>query len=81
MSADDRRKENEDKRESGLPGGGAGRRDSTEGSPIYPGTGPFPPGDSITMTPGQMGGGDYEESGRSEIFDPANHKESPEKKV
>lgn len=54
MSADDRRKETEQKRGSGLPGDGAGRRESTKGSPIYPGSGPFPPGDAIIMTPGDV---------------------------
>lgn len=72
---EERRKKQDQKRESGQPGGGAGRRDEVKGN-IYPATGPFPPGESTTMMPGQMGGGDYEESGESEIFDPAK----PEKK-
>ncbi len=54
MSADERSNENEQKRDRGLPGGGVGRRESTKGSPIYPASGPLPPGDAIIMTPGDV---------------------------
>jgi hypothetical protein len=57
----------EEKRESGVPGGGAGRRDEVGGSGVYPATGPFPEGDAEVKTPGSWGKGDYEESGDSEL--------------
>lgn len=57
-----------DKRESGKPGGGAGRRDEVKGAPIWPATGPYPPGTAEVRTPGELIDSPYEESGRSEIF-------------
>lgn len=56
------------KQDSGNPGGGAGRRDDVKGSPVWPGTGPFPPGEASVRTGGEWGTDDYNESGRSEIF-------------
>jgi hypothetical protein len=61
----------QDKRDSGKPGGGAGRRDEVKGSPVWPGTGPYPPGDAAVKMGGEWGTNEpkgYDESGTSEIF-------------
>jgi hypothetical protein len=64
-----RRKKKHDKRESGEPGGGAGRRDEgVGGSGVYPGTGAEHPRDAEVRQPGEWGqklGGEV--GGRSEL--------------
>ena len=57
-----------DRRESGEPGGGQGRRDDIGGvSRVYPlGAENIPPDAEIRWS-GQWGGGDYNESGGSEL--------------
>lgn len=57
----------QDERESGMPGGGRGRRDEVGRSGVYPpGAEDIPPDAEIRMA-GSWGGGDYEESGGSEL--------------
>ena len=57
-----------DKRESGDPGGGQGRRDDVGGSGVYPPTADsIPPGAEVRMA-GSWGGGDYNESGGSDLI-------------
>jgi len=64
---------NNEQRESGMPGGGAGRRDEGLGrSGVYPASGPHPPGDATVVTPGSWGQGvrgaaGYEDHGESEL--------------
>lgn len=63
----------ERKRESGLPGGGAGRVDEVGGSGVYPMSGPHPSGNApIIPEPawgqGQRGALGYEDHGESEIY-------------
>lgn len=60
------------KRESGLPGGGAGRKDEVGKSFVYPMSGPHPPGDAPLVAPGSWGQGKrgpagYEDAGESEL--------------
>jgi len=63
----------ETQRESGMPGGGAGRRDEGLGrSGVYPASGPHPPGEAPIVTPGSWGQGargpaGYEDHGDSEL--------------
>ena len=60
-------------RESGMPGGGAGRRDEGLGrSGVYPVSGPHPPGEAPIVAPGSWGQGargaaGYEDHGESEL--------------
>lgn len=55
------------RRESGMPGGGQGRRDEVGRSGVYaPGADNIPPDAEIRMA-GSWGGGDYNESGGSEL--------------
>lgn len=55
------------RRESGEPGGGQGRRDEVGRSGVYPpGADDIPPDAEIRMA-GSWGGGDYNESGGSEL--------------
>jgi hypothetical protein len=56
-----------DKRESGEPGGGQGRRDEVGTSGVYPPTAENIPPDAEIRMAGSWGGGDYEESGGSEL--------------
>jgi hypothetical protein len=57
----------QDQRESGQPGGGQGRRDEVGRSGVYPlGADNIPPNAEIRMA-GSWGGGDYNESGGSEL--------------
>jgi hypothetical protein len=61
------------KRESGLPGGGAGRRDEVGGSGVHPASAGTAPEDSVIRSPAAWGQGDrgaagYEDSGSSELF-------------
>jgi CBS domain-containing protein len=66
-------KDREDKFESGLPGGGAGRKDEVKGSGVYPMSGPHPAGDTPVIPEpawgqGKVGASGYEESGTSELW-------------
>jgi len=61
-----------DKRESGLPGGGAGRTDEVGNTGVYPMSGPHPAGDAPVIGLGGWGQGrrgpaGYEDHGESEI--------------
>ena len=67
------RKGLENQRESGMPGGGAGRKDEVGGSGVYPMSGPHPAGDAPIV--GQTGWGQgargdagYEDHGESQII-------------
>lgn len=58
--------------ESGLPGGGAGRRDEVGGSGVYPASAGKAPRDAEIRTPASWGQGErgpagYEDSGPSEL--------------
>jgi CBS domain-containing protein len=60
------------KRESGLPGGGAGRRDDVGRSGVYPMSGPHPQGDApvvpqASFGQGERGAAGYADSGGSEL--------------
>lgn len=57
----------DDKRESGEPGGGQGRRDDVGGSGVYPPTADAVPPDAEVRMAGSWGGGDYDESGGSDL--------------
>lgn len=65
--------EDESKRESGMPGGGQGRRDEVGRSGVYPVSGPPPPsGDAplhgmASWGQGERGAAGYEDHGDSEI--------------
>lgn len=67
------RNRKQDKRESGLPGGGAGRRDEAGGSGVYPASGPHPK-DDVPIVPaaawgqGERGAAGYADSGTSELW-------------
>ncbi len=59
------------RRESGMPGGGAGRREEASGSGVYPASGPPPPANApyqgmASWGQGERGATGYEDSGRSE---------------
>ncbi len=61
-----------DPRESGLPGGGAGRKDEVGRSGVYPASGPLPPGDAeyrgeMEWGQGSRGPEGYEDHGTSEL--------------
>jgi hypothetical protein len=64
----------DDRRESGNPGGGAGRRDEVGPTGVYPMSGGVPPGKHPELrTPASWGQGDrgpegYEDSGGSELY-------------
>jgi len=66
-------KEDEGRRESGQPGGGAGRRDEVGPTGVYPMSGGIPPGKHPEVrTPAAWGQGDrgaegYNDSGGSEL--------------
>jgi CBS domain-containing protein len=60
------------KQNSGLPGGGAGRKDKVGPTGIHPMSGPLPPGDMPLVWPGGWGQGKrgaagYENHGESEL--------------
>lgn len=62
----------DERRESGQPGGGQGRQDEVGGSGVYPASAKNIPGDAVIRTPQQWGQGDrgaegYEDSGGSEL--------------
>src|SRR5215813_5201204 len=69
----DERAEQESRRESGEPGGGAGRRDEVGPTGVYPMSGGLPPGKHPEVrTPAAWGQGDrgaegYNDSGGSEL--------------
>jgi hypothetical protein len=52
------------KQDSGQPGGGKGRVDEVKGSPVYPGSGPYPSGDAEVRTPASYVHGQTDEQGR-----------------
>ncbi len=60
------------RRESGLPGGGAGRKDEVGRSGVYPMSGPHPAGDAeirgqASWGQGERGAAGYEDHGSSEL--------------
>ena len=60
------------RRESGEPGGGQGRTDKPGKSGVWPGSGPWPPGDVPIQQPGSFGQGErgpegYFDSGDSSV--------------
>lgn len=62
----------EEQRESGSPGGGAGRKDEVGRSGVYPMSGPHPPGDAEIRTQpawgqGERGAAGYEDHGASAL--------------
>lgn len=63
----------DDKRESGRPGGGAGRRDEVGPTGVYPMSGGIPPGRRLNVrAPASWGQGDrgaagYDDAGGSEL--------------
>ena len=59
--------ENDDRRESGEPGGGAGRRDQVGESRVFAPGSDDVPADAEARPAGTWGGGPYEESGGSEL--------------
>lgn len=66
-------KETRAKRESGMPGGGAGRKDKIGKSGVYRVSGPHPRGDApivgmASWGQGQRGATGYEDHGESELF-------------
>lgn len=73
-SDEQRREGEEQRRESGLPGGGAGRRDEVGPTGVYPMSGGIPEGKHPELrTPAAWGQGDrgaegYEDSGGSELY-------------
>ncbi len=63
----------EQKKDSGAPGGGAGRVEDVSGSGVYPASGPLPPGNAPYQAEGSFGQGErgpagYEDSGDSELL-------------
>jgi CBS domain-containing protein len=65
-------KKNEAKRESGVPGGGAGRKDQVGHSGVYPMSGPHPEGEAPMVWPGgwgqgKLGAAGYQNHGESEL--------------
>lgn len=67
-----RQQEKSEKRESGAPGGGAGRKDEVGRTGVYPMSGPHPPGDASIVTPaawgqGKRGAAGFEDHGESEL--------------
>jgi len=62
----------DDVRESGQPGGGAGRREEVGRSGVYPASGPWPEGDAPIVGEkdwgqGERGAAGYEDHGESEL--------------
>jgi hypothetical protein len=72
--SDEQREKADERRESGLPGGGAGRRDEVGPTGVYPMSGGIPEGKHPELrTPAAWGQGDrgaegYEDSGGSELY-------------
>src|SRR5437868_4967338 len=72
-SSDKRNEKRERKRESGLPGGGAGRIDEVRCSGVYPMSGSHPSGDvpivpELASGQGKRGSAGYDDHGESEIY-------------
>jgi len=68
-----RKIEKHNKKDSGRPGGGAGRKDRVGPSGVYPMSGPHPPGEAPAVWPGSWGQGKrgasgYEDHGESELI-------------
>jgi len=68
-----RPEEVEEKRESGMPGGGAGRKDEIGRTGVYRLSGPHPAGDApivgmASWGQGERGATGYEDHGESELF-------------
>lgn len=62
----------EQKRESGMPGGGQGRTDDVRGTGVHPASGPWPEGDAPVRGmagwgQGERGAAGYEDHGESEL--------------
>lgn len=62
----------DERRESGLPGGGAGRKDEVGRSGVYPASGPYPEGNAeireqASWGQGERGAAGYEDHGGSEL--------------
>ncbi len=53
-------------RESGQPGGGQGRKDEVGRTGVYPGSGPYPPGEAEVRTPESFVHGQRDAEGRQE---------------
>jgi hypothetical protein len=51
-------------RDSGQPGGGQGRTDEVGHTGVYPGSGPYPPGDAEVRTPESFVHGQRDAEGR-----------------
>ena len=51
-------------RESGQPGGGQGRVDEVGRTGVWPGSGPYPPGEAEVRTPGSFVRGQRDAEGR-----------------
>jgi hypothetical protein len=51
-------------RESGQPGGGRGRTDEVGHTGVYPGSGPYPPGEAAVRTPESFVHGQRDAEGR-----------------
>ena len=67
------RSDEEQRRESGAPGGGVGRREDVRGSGVYPASGPLPEGDApyhgeASWGQGERGAEGYEDHGDSEAI-------------
>lgn len=67
-----RENQKEDRRESGVPGGGAGRKDEVGRSGVYPASGPLPEGNAeirgqASWGQGHRGAGAFEDHGSSEL--------------
>ncbi len=63
----------EQKKDSGNPGGGAGRVEDVKGSGVYPASGPLPKENApyqseASFGPGKRGAAGYDDSGDSEVF-------------
>jgi putative phosphoribosyl transferase len=63
-------KREDERRESGMPGGGAGRKDEVGRSGVYPASGPYPPGEAeirgqASWGQGERGAAGYEDHGSS----------------
>jgi len=54
----------ESKSDAGQPGGGKGRVDEVQGSPVYSGSGPLPSGEAEVRTPGSFVHGQLDDQGR-----------------
>jgi hypothetical protein len=74
------------RRESGRPGGGAGRKDEVGRSGVYPASGPHPTGPAEIKTmaawgQGQRGAAGYEDAGSSELVHTEPSTRAPRRKA